>query len=73
MWYWGVVMQDPACELPRISIPRTRVNKGNKKVGWALVAGPAPSPMAFAALCRLRFALRRDAREAHLLLTLASP
>jgi hypothetical protein len=28
MGYWGVVMQDPACELRRIPIPRTPVNKG---------------------------------------------
>jgi hypothetical protein len=27
MGYRGVVMQDLGCELPRISIPRTRVNK----------------------------------------------
>src|SRR5215212_9461186 len=27
MGYWGVGMQDPACELPRIPIPRTWVNK----------------------------------------------
>ena len=27
MEYWGVVMQDPASELPRIPIPRTWVNK----------------------------------------------
>jgi hypothetical protein len=27
MGYWGVVMQDPACELPRRPIPRTPVNK----------------------------------------------
>jgi hypothetical protein len=27
MGYWGVVMQDLACELPRIPIPRTPVNK----------------------------------------------
>jgi hypothetical protein len=26
-------MQDPACELPRISIPRTSVNKGKKTTG----------------------------------------
>ena len=26
--YRGADMQDPASELPRISIPRTRVNKG---------------------------------------------
>jgi hypothetical protein len=31
MGYWGVVMQDPVCELPRTPIPRTRVNKGMKK------------------------------------------
>jgi hypothetical protein len=31
MGYWGVVMQDPACELPRIPIPRTWVNKDIKK------------------------------------------
>jgi hypothetical protein len=31
MGYWGVVMQDPASELPRITIPRTPVNKGKKK------------------------------------------
>src|SRR5215213_159319 len=31
MGYWGVVMQDPACELPRIPIPRTSVNKDEKK------------------------------------------
>jgi hypothetical protein len=30
MGYWGVVMQDPACELPR-TIPRTRVNRGKKR------------------------------------------
>jgi hypothetical protein len=30
MGYWGVVMQDPACELPRIPIPRTPVNKGRE-------------------------------------------
>jgi len=27
MGYWGVVMQDPVCELRRIPIPRTPVNK----------------------------------------------
>jgi len=27
MGYWGVVMQDLGCELRRISIPRTPVNK----------------------------------------------
>src|SRR5215213_8317885 len=27
MGYWGVVMQDPVCELRRIPIPRTWVNK----------------------------------------------
>jgi hypothetical protein len=27
MGYWGVVMQDPACELPRIHILRTWVNR----------------------------------------------
>jgi hypothetical protein len=32
-------MQDPACELPRIPIPRTRVNKGKKeKKGRDIVA-----------------------------------
>jgi hypothetical protein len=31
MGYWGVVMQDLACELPRNPIPRNRVNKGMKK------------------------------------------
>src|SRR5215216_5256709 len=35
MGYWGVVMQDPACELPRITIPRTPLNKGKKKqLSW---------------------------------------
>jgi hypothetical protein len=29
--YWGVVMQDPASELPRKSIIRSLVNKGKKK------------------------------------------
>jgi hypothetical protein len=28
---WGGVMHDPASELPRIPIPRTRVNKGKNK------------------------------------------
>jgi hypothetical protein len=34
MGYWGVVMQDPACELPRIPIPRTPVNKGSSPLLW---------------------------------------
>jgi hypothetical protein len=33
MGYWGVVMQDLGYELPRILIPRTRVNKGKEKAG----------------------------------------
>jgi len=33
MGYWGVVMQDPACELPRIPIPRTWVNRGTVRRG----------------------------------------
>jgi len=33
MGYWGVVMQDLACELPRIPIPRNRVNKDKKRKG----------------------------------------
>ena len=32
MGYWGVVMQDLGYELPRISIPRTPVNKGSRKL-----------------------------------------
>ena len=39
MGYSGVVMQDPACELPRMPIPRTRVNKGKKK-GRHTAPGP---------------------------------
>jgi hypothetical protein len=31
MGYWGVVMQHAGYELPRISIPRTPVNRGKKK------------------------------------------
>jgi hypothetical protein len=34
MGYWGVVMQEFACELPRKSIPRTRVNKGKKTLRY---------------------------------------
>jgi hypothetical protein len=33
MGYWGVVMQDLGYELPRISIPRTTVNKGKNRKG----------------------------------------
>src|SRR5215203_4125744 len=38
MGYWGVVMQDLACELPRKSIPRTLVNRAR---GNHDVAAPA--------------------------------
>jgi hypothetical protein len=40
MGYWGVVMQDPACELPRNPILRTPVNKGIKK-GRSVVPRPS--------------------------------
>jgi hypothetical protein len=40
--YRGGAMQDPGYELPRISIPRTPVNKGIKRVGatipWPFLA-----------------------------------
>src|SRR5215217_8520459 len=31
---WGVAMQDPGHELPRIPIPRTQVNSASTKVGY---------------------------------------
>jgi hypothetical protein len=36
MGYWGVVMQDPGYELPRIRIPGSWVNKGKSKLGLLL-------------------------------------
>ena len=44
MGYWGVVMQDLACELPRILIPRTSVNKGKEESG-ASYLGSSPLPL----------------------------
>jgi hypothetical protein len=37
--YWGVVMQDLGCELPRIPFPRTRVNK---KQTFTFMSAPHP-------------------------------
>jgi hypothetical protein len=44
MRYWGVLMHYPACELPRIPIPRTSVNKGKRK-GRSLKIKPRPSQL----------------------------
>ena len=44
--YWGVVMQDLGYELPRITIPRTPVNKGKKRI----VCNPSPKTLAQATL-----------------------
>jgi len=41
MGHWGVVMQDLACILRRISIPRTPVNKGDEAGPELLHPGPA--------------------------------
>jgi hypothetical protein len=39
----GRYIQDPASELPRISIPRTPVNRGKKKDRADMGSGPSPS------------------------------
>jgi hypothetical protein len=64
MGYRGVLMQDLACELPRILILRTRVNKGRKKaeaarprprrISWEFSGAPALKGSARLSCCPVK-------------------